>query len=94
MGHLWQGKYYAELIKNDRQMLEVSRYIHLNPVKAKMVERPEEYRWSSCAMYLGKKKEELISSNRILSYFKDEKKGQLYNEYLHRTPQVEGEKPE
>ena len=42
IGHLFQDRYYSELIKDDKQMLETSRYVHLNPVKAKMVEKPSE----------------------------------------------------
>lgn len=39
-GHLFQSRYNAEIIKNDEYVLEVSRYIHLNPVRAKMVDKP------------------------------------------------------
>jgi len=49
-GHLFQGRYKGHLIEEQGYFLEVSRYIHLNPVRAKMVARPEEYRFSS---YLG-----------------------------------------
>ena len=35
IGHLFQDRYFSELIKSDEQMLETSRYIHLNPVRAK-----------------------------------------------------------
>ena len=47
IGHLFQAKYFAESIESDKQMLETSRYVHLNPVKANMVEKPEQYKWSS-----------------------------------------------
>ena len=43
LGTLFQGRYSAEIIENDTYMLETSRYIHLNPVKARMVETPDEY---------------------------------------------------
>lgn len=69
IGHLFQDRYRAELIENDRYMLEVSRYVHLNPVKANMVEKPEEYKWSSYSMYIGKTKEKLINSEKLLKYF-------------------------
>ena len=42
-GHLFQGRYKAILIDRDSYLLELSRYLHLNPVRAKMVERPEDY---------------------------------------------------
>ena len=37
IGHLYQQRYFSELIEDDKQMLETSRYIHLNPLKANMV---------------------------------------------------------
>ena len=45
--HLFQGRYKALLIDTDEYALGLSRYIHLNPVKARMVEKPEQYKWSS-----------------------------------------------
>lgn len=50
VGHLFQSRYNAEIIEEDRYVLEVSRYIHLNPVRANMVEEPEDYPWSSYSM--------------------------------------------
>lgn len=47
IGHLFQGRYFSNLINNVIELLEVSRYIHLNPVRAKMVDRPDKYMWSS-----------------------------------------------
>jgi putative transposase len=52
-GHLFQGRYKAILVEKDAYALELSRYIHLNPVKAGMVEMPGEYRWSSYRSYIG-----------------------------------------
>lgn len=46
-GHLFQGRFHAFLIDKDAYFAEVLRYVVLNPVRAKMVERPEDYRWSS-----------------------------------------------
>lgn len=52
-GHLFQGRFKAILIDAQSYLLELSRYIHLNPVRAKMVERPEQYEWSSYRCYIG-----------------------------------------
>lgn len=52
-GHLLQGRYKAILVEREEYALELSRYIHLNPVRAKMVERPEGYRWSNYGAYVG-----------------------------------------
>lgn len=46
-GHLFQGRYKAILIQKDSHLLEVCRYVVLNPVRARMVEKPEDWRWSS-----------------------------------------------
>ena len=46
-GTLWEGRHKGCIVAADRYMMACSRYIELNPVRAGMVERPEEYRWSS-----------------------------------------------
>ena len=82
IGHLFQAKYYAELIKDDKQVLETSRYVHLNPVKAKMVEMPTQYKWSSYTMFIGEKEEKLINADIVLKYFKHDSKHKLYKEFV------------
>lgn len=82
IGHLFQDRYRGELIKDDRYMLEVSRYVHLNPVRANMVEKPEEYKWSSYSMLIGKSPKKLVSSEIILSYFNNKDKHKLYKEFV------------
>jgi len=47
IGHLYQDRYFSEVIESDAQMLETSRYVHLNPFRAGMVEKPKDYKWSS-----------------------------------------------
>ncbi len=47
VGHLFQGRFKSILVDRDACLLELCRYIVLNPVRAGMVERPEEYVWSS-----------------------------------------------
>lgn len=51
-GHLFQGRYKAILCERDAYLLELVRYIHLNPVRAGMVNLPDEYPWSSHHAYL------------------------------------------
>ncbi|MHC4176327.1 MAG: transposase [Planctomycetota bacterium] len=51
-GHLLQGRFKGHLIEQEGYFLEVSRYIHLNPVRAKAVARPEDYHWSSYQGYI------------------------------------------
>jgi REP element-mobilizing transposase RayT len=47
VGHLFQGRYKGILIQKDSHLLEVCRYVVLNPVRAKAVKKPEQWRWSS-----------------------------------------------
>ena len=47
-GHLFQGRYKAILLDADEYAKELSRYIHLNPVRAGIVETPDNFKWSSC----------------------------------------------
>lgn len=46
-GTLWEGRHKSTLVDSDSYFLTVSRYIELNPVRAKMVTSPSEYVWSS-----------------------------------------------
>lgn len=71
-GHLFQGRYKAILVEKDEYARELSRYIHLNPVRAKMVEMPEEYVWSSYNFYIGRKKApEWLHREFILGHFSE-----------------------
>jgi putative transposase len=53
VGHLYQGRYRAILCEQDRFLLALVRYLHLNPVRAGLVKDPAEYPWSSHLAYLG-----------------------------------------
>jgi putative transposase len=46
-GHLFQGRFHSFLVEKQSYFREVLRYVVLNPVRAKMVDRPEDYVWSS-----------------------------------------------
>ena len=46
-GTLWEGRYKASIVEEESYLLSCYRYIELNPVRAGMVERPEDYPWSS-----------------------------------------------
>jgi REP element-mobilizing transposase RayT len=51
-GPLLQGRFKAILVESDRHEWELSRYVHLNPVRAGLVKAPAGYRWGSCRFYL------------------------------------------
>ena len=82
VGHVFQGRYVSKIIENNYYNLVVNRYIHLNPVKDKLVLSPKDYRWSSYRVYLGEEKSELISEKEILDYFGGERS--LYNKFIMR----------
>jgi REP element-mobilizing transposase RayT len=56
-GHLFQGRYKGILVDKDAYLTQLSRYVHLNPVRARIAARPEQYKWSSYPGYIGKTKE-------------------------------------
>lgn len=60
-GTLWQGRFKSCLVETDRYLLTVIRYIELNPVRAAMVVRPEDYRWSSVHSHLGRACDPLLT---------------------------------
>lgn len=68
-GHLLQGRYKSILVDKDSYLIELSRYIHLNPVRAGMAILPEGYRWSSYHDYLEENKKSLIDTTCILQQF-------------------------
>jgi putative transposase len=51
VGHLFQGRYKAYLVQEERYLLTLIRYIHLNPVAAGLVDRPESFRWVTDRCY-------------------------------------------
>jgi REP element-mobilizing transposase RayT len=55
VGHLFQGRYKAILCDRDAYLLELVRYIHLNPARLRQPQDFRKYRWSSHQAYLGKK---------------------------------------
>ena len=56
VGHLFQGRYKAIVVDKDAYLLEVSRYIVLNPVRAGIIKKPEEWKWSSYRALTGLEK--------------------------------------
>ena len=66
-GHLFQGRFKSIVVDKDSYFLELSRYIHFNPVRARIVKDPEEYVWSSYRGYLGKK-DEYIDREQVEQY--------------------------
>lgn len=69
-GYVFQGRFRSILVEADEYFEELSRYIHLNPVRAGMVDRPEAYQWSSYRAYIGEEDPpEWLDTGRLLSRF-------------------------
>jgi hypothetical protein len=67
---LFQGRYKAILVEEEGHHRELSRYIHLNPVRAGMARQPEQWRWSSCAAYFrGRRTPPWLTCERVLAEF-------------------------
>ena len=66
MGHVFQGRYKAIICEKDEYLLELVRYIHLNPVRAGIVQRPERYRYSGHRSCLEGKSTEAIDPTKVL----------------------------
>jgi len=83
-GHLFQGRYKALLIDVDNYLLELSRYIHLNPVRSGITEKPESYRYSSYRTYIFPKEEGLIFRDLLWSMVTKERKDgpRYYREFV------------
>lgn len=72
-GHLFEKRYHAVLVDADEYLLELIRYIHLNPVRARMVATPCQYRWSSRLTYLDKCERSWVTTDFALSMFHKER---------------------
>ena len=68
-GHLFQGRFKSIVVDKDSYLLELSRYLHLNPVRAKMVEKPEAYPYSSYRGYISAHGEGHVTRSTILEMF-------------------------
>ena len=55
-GHVFQGWYRTELVEDESYLWTVSRYVHLNPVRAGLVEHPAAWRWSSYPGYADRRR--------------------------------------
>lgn len=99
VGHLFQGRFRSLLVDGDAYLLELVRYIHLNPVRAGLVSEPASWAWSGHRAYLGKDRIAWLDSGPILRMFDErdvrrarrryagfvrEGLGETYREELHR----------
>src|SRR5439155_17620732 len=65
-GHLWQGR-FSSFVMDDRYTLAAARYVELNPVRAQLVSRAEEYPWSSAQAHLLGRDDGLVCATPLLA---------------------------
>ena len=85
VGHVFQGRYKSTLVQRGHYLLELSRYIVLNPVRAGMVKTPEGFVWSSYQATLGlSENPPFLTVDWILSQFSDKRQEaqKLYRQFV------------
>lgn len=81
IGHLFQGRFKSILVESDAYLIQLSCYIHRNPLRAGIVRRLADYQWSSYLAYAyGRKPPEWLSMELILSSFEGGPKHLAYRE--------------
>ncbi len=68
-GHFFERRYHASLVDVDSYLLELVRYIHLNPVRAQIARNATNFRWSSHHAYLGTRNEPWVTTDFVLGMF-------------------------
>ena len=82
-GPLFEGRYQSKFIAEKEYLLHLTRYIHLNPVRATLVKSPEEWKYSSYQEYIGRRKHSFIVNDIILEHVKN------YKEFVQNYQQVD-----
>ncbi|MDY6973082.1 MAG: transposase [Thermodesulfobacteriota bacterium] len=91
-GHLFQGRFKSIIVQNDAYLMRLSCYIHRNPLRAGIVERLADYRWSSYKAYAySDKAPEWLKTKPIFSQFKVKDKTKAYREKVQRYAKEEQE---
>ena len=62
-GHLFQGRFKAILVEAENYLLELSRHLHLNPIRAGIVKLPEQYPYSSYSAYVFSDRQDIVTRN-------------------------------
>lgn len=91
VGHVFQGRYQAILVQKEAYLLELARYVVLNPVRARMARTPAEYRWSSYRAMIGEEAApEWLETHSILAAF-GEAQAEAVERYAHFVSEGQGQ---
>ena len=87
-GYFWSERFKSIIVEKEEALINCLAYVDLNPVRARMVSRPEEYRWSSLGYHMqADNKDDFLSTDFGLSEFAfkgDDERLSHYRLYLHR----------
>ncbi|MEW6360014.1 MAG: transposase [Planctomycetota bacterium] len=84
VGHVWQGRFHSAVVDSENYLLEVMRYVDLNPVRAEMSSRPDQYEWSSHRHYGCGKPDDLVTEHELYENLgkQDRKRQRVYREFV------------
>ena len=69
LGHIFQSRFKSIIVDDNRYLIELIRYIHMNPVRANLVKKPEDYLWSSHRAYIGSDQIAWLTCETVLDRF-------------------------
>ncbi|WP_372999479.1 REP-associated tyrosine transposase [Lutispora sp.] len=89
-GHVFQGRYKASVVQNEQYLLKVLAYIHQNPVKAGIVKRVEDYKWSSDKFYR-RKSNGFIETSMIIEMIEEgyRKSNKKYDDIMNEMEETD-----
>ena len=97
-GHLYQGRFYSSFVNREPYLLKVTRYVHLNPVRARLCFRPADYLWGSYQAYVAPESDPLklsgwLECGRILDLFGSTppEQGKQYRKFVEQLAEQEEE---
>ncbi len=91
-GHVFENRYKGILVKDDKYLLSLLRYVHQNPVRAKMCKKVKDYLWSSDQYYRKNRREETVDIDFVLNIFSRNRKAGIkaYIEFMDMEKMEEG----
>ncbi|MEW6357647.1 MAG: transposase [Planctomycetota bacterium] len=83
-GHVWQGRFHSAIVDSEDYLLEVKRYMDLNPVRAAIAKNPGNYEWTSYRRYARGEPDDLVEPHEIYLNLgkQDHKRQRVYREFV------------
>ncbi|NOZ19626.1 MAG: transposase [Planctomycetes bacterium] len=84
VGHVWQGRFHSAVVDSDHYLMEVMRYMDLNPVRAEISKRPDEYEWTSYRRHARGDDDDLITPHDMYENLgkQNRKRQRVYREFV------------